>query len=554
MKRGIASRVLSVAALATVLVLFMSGCRMPWQKTPAESSSAAKESTGAESSSAHGAPQPDETTASESDIRVLELNGCAVASASAEASEAGMQILQAGGNAVDAAAAIAFALNVSEPYSSGIGGGGYMVVFLPDEGTAYSLDYYASAGLSETKRGEIAIPGLVKGMETALSEWGTISLAEALAPAITLAEEGFTASETFMRRLGYSDSLRNNPAFASAKTGTKIVQPALAGTLKTIRDEGVEVFYSGKIAEDICAATSLTMEDMASYRVYCEDAVTATFEDYTLYAASAPSSGITVLQMLSLAEKLDMATAEESTREYLAGLKIITEKAYASRSKTLADPRFYDFDPGYLLSEEYLDSLLDNTSAVPDTDAESMCTTEFSVIDRNGMIVCVTDTLSDSWGSYKLVDGFYLNNSLSVFGTTGKNAYAAEKRPRTHIAPVIAVGENGYEMAIGSPGGKEIPRAVAAVLFDILKGEDVETAVQKSRAMFDEDGRLCIESPDSAPSVINVREVSYPYYYSGSHIYFGCTGVVGYDPAKGFFAVGDTRRATAKGIVWSFED
>lgn len=162
------------------------------------------------------------------------------------------------------------------------------------------------------------------------------------------------------------------------------------------------------------------------------------------------------------------------------------------------------------------------------------------------MTVCVTNSLSDNWGCCTQIGGFYLNNTLSLFGESTKTAYAQDKRPRTHFSPMIITGDSGEIMAIGSPGGNNIPRIIAPVLVDILKfGTDVQTAVDKSRVLVDDSGYACVEAADTAPSIVDVEQIPFGYYYSGSHMYFGCTSIVGYSPESGVYCINDARRASS---------
>ena len=212
------------------------------------------------------------------------------------------------------------------------------------------------------------------------------------------------------------------------------------------------------------------------------------------------------------------------------------------------DPRFYDFDGKQLVSRKYVKKLVkkaqEDSSLMIEPDPERRCTTQFAVIDRQGMIVCVTNTLSDNWGGYIYVDGFYLNNTLGNFNQTGKNAYEPYKRPRTHFSPVLCIGDDGYRLAIGSPGGDAIPKVVSQVLIDVLKFDvDLQSAVDTARYYFDDDGLLCLETVDEGnTSRIDLSQINCRYYYSSSHVSFGCTAIVGYDPEEGIIAVSDLRR------------
>ena len=482
--------------------------------------------------------------------------GFAVSSSSNEATETGMQILARGGNAVDAAIAMSYVLGVCEPYSSGLGGSGFMVVYMPDEQCAYSLNYRATAG-SSYPSDKILVPGLVMGMEEACRQWGTRSMAELMDPAIDYANNGFSATEDFVKRVQHYASVSSAPVFSGVKEGDTVVQTQLGSTLETIQSQGAAAFYTGQIAQDIASASTLSTADIADYQVSVTQAPSVSYGDYTLYASDAPSSGITVLQMMKLAETFQMPSPSEDAAGYLQTLKKCQQTAYAARSHTLVDPAFDDYDSSYYTSDGYIEGLAASAAAPVESDPERQCTTQFSVIDGNGMVVNVTNTLSDSWGSCKQVDGFYLNNTGSNFSDSGINAYEAGKQPRTHIAPVIAVGADGSRLAVGSPGGSVIPQVVMPVLQNILSfGVDPVTAVEQSRFVFADDGRLCLETDDNGSTgkkLLDQSGLSMNYYYNNSHIYFGCTSLVGYSPDFGVFGVCDMRRGTSAAMYYHYE-
>lgn len=482
--------------------------------------------------------------------------GFAVSSSSNEATETGMQILARGGNAVDAAIAMSYVLGVCEPYSSGLGGSGFMVVYMPDEQCAYSLNYRATAG-SSYPSDKILVPGLVMGMEEACRQWGTRSMAELMDPSIDYANNGFSATEDFVKRVQHYASVSSAPVFSEVKEGDTVVQTQLGSTLETIQSQGAAAFYTGQIAQDIASASTLSTADIADYQVSVTQAPSVSYGDYTLYASDAPSSGITVLQMMKLAETFQMPSPSEDAAGYLQTLKKCQQTAYAARSHTLVDPAFDDYDSSYYTSDGYIEGLAASAAAPVESDPERQCTTQFSVIDGNGMVVNVTNTLSDSWGSCKQVDGFYLNNTGSNFSESGINAYEAGKQPRTHIAPVIAVGADGSRLAVGSPGGSVIPQVVMPVLQNILSfGVDPVTAVEQSRFVFADDGRLCLETDDNGSTgkkLLDQSGLSMNYYYNNSHIYFGCTSLVGYSPDFGVFGVCDMRRGTSAAMYYHYE-
>ena len=312
------------------------------------------------------------------------LGGFAVSSSCSEATWAGMQILSAGGNAIDAAVATAFTLGVVEPYSSGLGGSGVMLIYDSRTGEAYTLDYYACAGGSYSNDGT-GVPGFLAGMQKALDLWGTMQLKDVMVPAIDFAEKGFTATSTFMTRLGYSSLLRNNPAFANVATGSTVVQTKLAETLRTIQSEGISAFYGGSIGKDVANACSLSMSDLTNYQVRKTDVMESDFYGYRILGGYAPASGMTVCQMLKACELLNIPNPATNPNGYLTALKTATNAAYNSRKSKLVDPEFYSFEGNSLTTAAYVQSLLGGAAQQPyENDPEQFCTTQFSVIDNNG--------------------------------------------------------------------------------------------------------------------------------------------------------------------------
>ena len=550
-------RICKILSLLLAVVLLLSACQT--DPTPTTGSSAVETETvpGTEPvqttllpvvDSSDAATTAPATTGSDEPAPV-DLGGYAVSSSTKEATAAGMEILRKGGNAVDAAVAVAMALGVTEPYSSGLGGSGVMVVYDPVKDRGYSLDYYACAGSAESSTDCVGVPGFLAGMQEALDRWGTMALRDVIEPAIDLAENGFPATAMFARRLNYSAKLSKNKAFANVREGDTVVQTELAETLKLIRDEGMSVFYTGQIAQDIADACELDLMDLAAYKVNRYSALRSRFNGIRVYTTTAPTSGVVTSEMLTAADLMDVPDPREDPDGYLDVMKLATEIGYTTRRNKLVDPRFYDFDGKALVSRKYVRKLVrkalaaEGKTLMVEPDPERRCTTQFAVIDRNGMLVCVTNTLSDNWGGYIYVDGFYLNNTLSNFNKTGKNAYEPHKRPRTHFSPVIVIGDDGYRLAIGSPGGDAIPKVVAQVLIDVLKFDmDLQEAVDMARYYFDDDGLLCLETVGENDSRIDMERISHRYYYSSSHVVFGCTAIAGYDPDKGIVAVSDLRR------------
>ncbi|MCH5198147.1 MAG: gamma-glutamyltransferase [Oscillospiraceae bacterium] len=480
-----------------------------------------------------------------------------VSSSSDIATDVGMSVLEAGGNAVDAAVAVAYTLAVVEPYGSGIGGSGGLVVYDMNNNECVFYDYRASAGSASYSSDSIGVPGLVAGMEACLSDYGTMTIKDLLDPALHYAEKGFEVNAQLGLRLSSIEDKLNKFSWLHNENGEFLsegdimYQPELAKVIKAIQAEGAKVFYSGWIADDIAANTSLTKEDLAGYQVYKRNALKGYFEGYTVYSANSPLSGITLIQMLEMAEELDIANPKTQPLDYLAQLKQITATAYGSRYSTIGDPSFYGINENELISREYIRSLLalgyDDEDY--DKDYEGMETTSFSIVDSSGLAVSATNTLTQFWGARIAVDGIYMNSTNDNFSSSGINKYEPGKRSRTFTAPTIITGDNGYVMAIGTPGGNNIPTRLFGILVDILKfGEEPQQAVFKPGILY-QNGVLTMGRDEENPMWFDTSVVKENIVWKAKGIWWGTIALAGYsDEQRAFAAFDDNRGATKAGI------
>ena len=326
--------------------------------------------------------------------------GGAVASVDAEASAAGLEVLRKGGNAADAAVATAAALGVTEPYSAGIGGGGYFVYFdaatgevttidgretapaamtetsfiNPDTGKAHPFADVASSGLS------VGVPGTLATWEAALDRFGTTSLRDALKPAILLATRGFRVDETFRQQTGGNEArFRQFPDTAELflpndvlpVVGSTFKNPDLAKTLREISLQGTDVFYQGAIADEIAAIVQdpettpdhtlpafegeMTAEDIAAYSVIEQAPTHIDYRGLDIYGmAPSSSGGTTVGESLNILENFDVSAA--NTPQSLHLYFEATAHAFADRNAYVGDPAFVDVPTGTLLSQEFADA------------------------------------------------------------------------------------------------------------------------------------------------------------------------------------------------------
>lgn len=332
-------------------------------------------------------------------IRYADGENGMVASASGYASEVGIQILKAGGNAFDAAVAVGFALGVTEPNASGIGGGGFMVGYNEATGEKFSYNYrefapemsdrslYEGAGgtlsLSDGP-GSFGIPMMVDGMLTVLEEQGTMSLEEVMRPAINLARYGFPVTESLaatiannyakiMRPTAIDEALEiyTTDGITPVKEGDLLINKNLANTLEKIVSEGKNGFYKGEIARAIVSAVSkdgsvATMDDFEAAigrtkGFQAQSPVTGTYKDiYQIISMYPPSSGgTTLLEIFNMLDIYDkqleggLKGLGHNTANYLHAIGSATSLAFGDRTRYIADPNFENVPVEVLISKEY---------------------------------------------------------------------------------------------------------------------------------------------------------------------------------------------------------
>ena len=443
------------------------------------------------------------------------------------ATQVGLEILQKGGNAVDAAVAVGFSLAVVLPRAGNLGGGGFMIVHDAKSGNTRSLNYREMAPASSTrdmylkKDGSVdrqklnfqypasGVPGTVAGMARALEMYGTMSLAEVMAPAIKQAEEGFMVTYDLARilksmkgRLGkWPESAKifykKNGGFY--ESGEVLVQKDLAWSLKQIAKEGPKAFYHGKVGERIAKDMKanggyITMKDLNNYKVEEADPVWGTYRGYDIASMPPPSSGgVHVIQMLNILEKFPIGYLGHNSAETLHLMAESMKLAYADRSEHLGDPNFWKVPTKGITSKEYADELrptINRWVATPSEkikagkpqDYESDQTTHYTVMDNKGNVVVQTYTLNFSFGSGIVAKGtgILMNNEMSdfsakpgvpnAFGLLGGEANAVEpgKRPLSSMTPTLVFKDGKPYFATGSPGGSRIITTVLQVIMNII--------------------------------------------------------------------------------------
>ncbi len=451
---------------------------------------------------------------------------------SPEAADVGVAILKQGGNAVDAAVAVAFAEAVTWPEAGNIGGGGFMLVYLP-RGEPTFFDYRETAPLSVTEHTfekttdwhnhqAAGTPGTVRGLELAHKRFGKLPWKELVIPAVKLAEDGFTLDAATVRslnnvlkRTGGSDEFHRvfgKNGKPDWQVGDRLVQKDLAKTLRQIAGEGPDAFYSGDLAHLLAAEMKqgggfITSTDLARYRANERKPVHGTYRGYDIWSSPPPSSGGTaIIEMLNILEHYDLGKLGAGSVDSSHLMAEAMRRAYVDRARYLGDPDFVKV-PEFLTSMEHAKKLAGTIDLGRATPSESLAggipltkegadTTHFSIVDGNGMAVSNTYTLEDSYGSRVVVRGagYILNNEMGDFNSrpgvtdtkgrigTEPNLVAPGKRMLSSMSPTIVAKDGKPVLVTGSPGGRTIPNTVLCVVTNVIDfGMDVRHAVDAPR-------------------------------------------------------------------------
>lgn len=458
------------------------------------------------------------------------------------ATNVGMEILEQGGNAVDAAIAIAYTLGVVEPYASGIGGGGGMLIYSPENEELSFYNYRETAPITqENKNSEIGVPGFVKGMEVIHKDYGTIELSKLIEPAIHYANDGFRVDSSLYTRLKRSkfrlDTEKLDIFYKDNKSiniGEKLIQKELGNTLTEIKKHGIEAFYNGKISNEIEKNTNIVKEDLKQYTVVKQKPIRGMYRGYEIISAPPPFSGITLIQTLKLSELFEITSVDRENKYYMKKIKDIKEITYKDRYKQIGDPNFYEKNYDVLTSDKYINRLYNknrkSTYIENYNEEEHESTTHFTVIDKEGIIVSCTNTLGNFWGSGVYINGFFMNATLNNFSEKEDNinSYEAGKRPRTFTSPTIIKNEEEI-LALGSSGGNRIPQILSQVIIDnICSKTDIQEAINKPRVIIEENEII--------------KEENFRFNENEDRAYYGSVQAIGYNKYLGMYGGCDIRR------------
>jgi len=527
-----------------------------------------------------------------------------VATAHPLASNAALEILKMGGNAVDAAVAAAFVIGVVEPDGSGLGGGGGMLIYLSYQKEPVYINYYQQAS-SEVENLDyksktdsrtvksILVPGTVAGLITALKNYGTLPLSTVIGPAIKYAEEGFAIDGTLAGIiLDHIEILQKHPTTASIylrggfplMEGDTLIQKDLAKTLRMISEKGIDGFYSGEVAEEIVNGIQsgggiLTLDDFKNYKAQILEPTVGTYRGYKIYSAREPESGASVIEALNILENEDLKKLGHYSTSSDA-LNFIAETfrhVYADRSAFIEDPRFGYVPIDGLTSKEYahtryedvlkglsepkdyrktkpgqpenfsvpVDSTIHETEKVLEFDGGH--TTHLSVIDKDGNMVSLTQTLGTFFGSGYTSAGVLFNNGMYNFSSSSTlNKQEPNKQPRSAISPTLILKDDKPFISIGSPGASRIIASVVEVIVNIIDyGMNPEEANFSPRFFCQKfDDYLYVESRIPETVVNELKEKRHNVQVLGSFdLFFGGVQLITVDPETGiYYGSADPRR------------
>jgi gamma-glutamyltranspeptidase/glutathione hydrolase len=477
----------------------------------------------------------------------------AVASAHNLASEAGMMIFRLGGNAIDAVVAAAAALNVVEPYMSGMGGIGFALVtaggkpprMLNFSGCAPQAAV-PTAFTENTREFGIkapVVPGNPAGWMTLHEEYGVLSREEVFAPAVELARDGFPISFLNARFFAANlDLLTTYPETAAVfcpggrtlLPGEILCQPALADSLSALAQGGLAEFYDGSIGNAIADFSAqknglLTREDLVAYRPRWQDPVHTKFRDYTIFTTCPNSNGFQILETLNILDAFDLVDMGHNSAEYLHYLIEAVKLAVTDRITYCGDPDVVDIPLPELVGKAYaahrrasLDSeraaLVSGERATGRSPSGALQpgrpsafrsgeTTHLCAADADGNVVSITQTLGNAFGCGQVAGktGILLNNLIKWFeinpAVDDRNLVAPGKRCASNMSPTQVFRDGKLYLAIGTPGSYGIPQTTVQMLLNVIEfGMNVQEAIEAPRLRVMSEKEVVIENRIEAPA------------------------------------------------------
>jgi gamma-glutamyltranspeptidase/glutathione hydrolase len=507
------------------------------------------------------------------------------------ASAAGMEVLRRGGNAVDAAITMAGVLAVVRPHMNGVGGDAFLLIRLKN-GEIVALNGSGAAGARATpaffrEKGltdipgsgilSVSVPGAVRAWADALARHGTISLSQALQPAIRYAERGFPVSPRLATDLGASKrKLSADPELARIflpngeppAVGTLLKQPELARTLRAIAGGGPDALYRGALARQITQFMDregglLTAADLARHRSTWEKPISSTYRGHPVIAFPPNTQGLTLLQQLNLAELSPLDSMGRNSADYIHTLVEGAKLAYADRDTYVADPKFSEVPVERLISKEYAadlarrlrDKLKANDGAGSANRDGNGDTVYLGVVDKEGNAVSLIQSLFAAFGSGRMVPGtgitLHNRGSLYSLDSTHANVVAPNKRPYHTLCPAMVLRpDRSLMMVVGTPGGDGQTQTLVQVITNVMQfGMTPQQAVEAARWRWYGRGRVGVEPGIAADVRDALTQRGHEIRVQEPSEEFGGAQMILVTPSGGRIAGADPRRE-AYAIAW----
>lgn len=491
-----------------------------------------------------------------------------VSTARYEASKIGLDVLKQGGNAIDAAVAVGFALGVCEPQSSGIGGGGFMIIRFAKTGETKFIDFREIAPKKSTpdmwildKDGNvigdekehggksIGVPGAVKGFLYALDKYGNLSRKDVIQPAVDLANNGYKVSAIMNMDMNnelkliqqYPETakiyLKDNKPY---NVGDTLKNPDLAKTMEKIIKDGEKAFYEGEIAEAIVKSTNkangiMSLEDLKNYDIRVNEPVSGTYRGYEILTSAPPSSGgAHIIQILNILENYNLKDIPAGSTKFYHLLSESMKMAFADRAKFMGDTEFIKIPLKGVINKDYAKTLKDKIDMTKSQDYsegdpwkfESKDTTHYSIIDKEGNIVAVTNTVNGVFASGVVAEGtgILLNNEMDDFDTGhGKaNSIEAFKKPLSSMSPTIILKDGKPVASLGGLGAQKIITGIAQVIIQLIDYEkDIQEAIDFPR-IHDAYGTLTYEGRIDKNVIAELKALGHELKDGGEWLEYPC--------------------------------
>ena len=503
------------------------------------------------------------------------------------AAEAGLRVLQDGGNAMDAAITMAAMLAVARPHMNGVGADMFLIYYEAATGNAHVLNASGRSGSAATladlkRRGleempatgplSVSVPGAVGGWAAALGRFGTITWAEALAPAVELATNGLPVSERLSLDIASQvEKLRRDPPSAEIflpgdappEPGTTLPRTDLAATLRRIQSNGPEEMYTGETGRSIVDYLAergglLHASDLAAYEPVWTEPVRGQYHDLEVLVVPPNTQDVALLSELAMLDRKDLKGLGHNTPDYFHTIAEAIRIAITDRDSSMADPDAMRVTVEQLLDGERLAALgdgIDPTGPAPGanaaTDDDHPNTVYLSAVDGDGNAVSLIQSLFHSFGSGLVVPGtgvvLHNRGSLFRFDERHPNVFAPRRRPYHTLSPAMVLQNGKPWLVFGTPGGDGQTHTLLQVLNNIrLFGMTPQEAIDAPRLRRLPNGRLAIEDRVAADVLAALSERGYVVLpRSGWTAEFGGAGAILIDPETGTKRAGADRRREA---------